>query len=160
MKARIATFLSCRRATARCEPVADWACPRGHDSAAIPSLRRAQDMTNLMSDLEILASLDDERSDWRGVGGYVAVRLAHVGRSLVGSAVDVYSQVAQTFTRPSSDGRRVLAHTAREDEHVQATHSRRHGGDFRPQPMKVHSQREAGRLVARLSPGQDDLHVG
>jgi hypothetical protein len=110
-------------------------------------------MTNLMGDLEILASLDDERSDWRGVFGYVAVRLAQVGRALVGSAVDVHSQVAQTFARRRSDGRRVFAHTAREDEHVQATHSRRHGGDSRSQPMKVHSQREAGRLVGSLSPG-------
>ena len=125
----------------------------------MPNLRFAQDLANLMGDLQILASLDDERSDRRGVCGYVAVSLA-VGRALVRSAVDVYSQVAQTFARRLSDGRRVLAHAAGEDEYVQATHGRRHGGDARPQPMKVHSQRKAGRLVTSLSPGKHDLHVG
>ena len=72
--------------------------------------RRANQLSCLAHDGQILTRGDDEDTRRRGWHGDVSVRLA----SFVSGAVELQTQVVELFANPLADFRRMLAYTRSE----------------------------------------------
>ena len=112
-------------------------------------------LADLARDLEVFA----RRHDHRGDTGVVRADLTVRPDPGVAAGVERHAKKPEALGGGGADLRRVLAHSAGEDQGVEPVHGGGHSGDAGPEAVHVDGERRAGVRVAGRLAGEQVTHV-